>query len=419
MIKYFEELENRENQYLQLIEESMFKNINIPINVLPLEFYKKYENLFSILLDLDVLYIKTLDNNQFPVFLNNNFYPDCDLDAFYYFYINNEDDISNCLTIKGKNRMDFLVKLFNENYKDSDFLEQYIFAILDLFFINRHMKIHWDKYNVENYLSSTMIIAKYQNRLPLHVEKLIQQVLKEIKTFEIEITIKPYNPINFKLPNCWYITPYKHLYNSMGIRGHKEANLIYPFYYTILRDKRSPNPLPYLKSIQKIKQNEFITSNEYEEYLNLKYDFPCVYPDSYYNLDSLNKIFYRHTRKRCYNPKLVNLIIGFESVHAGIYDFFYQLRQYSSNYERDLTFLKSLNFNDMLVRCCGFHKVTSLPDKIITTSLINYEEEFREYIEKDWKIDFLPPIIINKSKGMLEEYPEEFLTIRKILKKYK
>ena len=105
-------------------------------------------------------------------------------------------------------------------------------------------------------------------------------------------------------------------------------------------------------------------------------------------------------------------------MHAGIYDFFYRFRQYSSNYEQDLIFLKGLDFNDMLVKCCGFHKVTSLPDKIITTSLINYEEEFREYIEKGWKIDFLPPIIINEEKGILEDYPEEFLTIRKILKKY-
>ena len=211
---------------------------------------------------------------------------------------------------------------------------------------------------------------------------------------------------------------YKHLYNSMGAGGHKEANLIYPFYYTILRDNQNPNPIPYLKSIQKLKQNGFITSTEYEEYLNLKYDFPCIYPDSYYNLDSLGKIFYRHTNKKSYNPQLVNLIIGIESAHAGIYNFFYRLRQYSSNYEQDLIFLKGLYFNDMLVKCCGFHKVTSLPDKIITTSLINYEEEFREYIEKGWKIDFLPPIIINEEKGILEDYPEEFLTIRKILKKY-
>lgn len=418
MIKYFKELEDRDSQYLQLIEESRFKNNNIHVNFLPLEFYQKYGSLFSILSDLDVLFIKALDSDYSQTFLNDDFYDEYDFDYFYSSYINGEDDISMYLTIKGKNRMDFLVKLFNENYKDSDYLYQYISAILDLFFISRNKGIYWNRYKVKNYLSSTLTIAKYQNRLPVHIERLIQQALSEIDKYEFEIPIKPYKPINLKLPNCWYITPYKHLYNSMGAGGHKEANLIYPFYYTILRDNQNPNPIPYLKSIQKLKQNGFITSTEYEEYLNLKYDFPCIYPDSYYNLDSLGKIFYRHTNKKSYNPQLVNLIIGIESAHAGIYNFFYRLRQYSSNYEQDLIFLKGLYFNDMLVKCCGFHKVTSLPDKIITTSLINYEEEFREYIEKGWKIDFLPPIIINEEKGILEDYPEEFLTIRKILKKY-
>ena len=322
------------------------------------------------------------------------------------------------LTSKGKNRMDFLVKLFNENYKDLDYLYQYISAILNLIFISRSKEVYWNRYKVRNYLSSTLTIARYQNRLPVNIESLIRQALSEIDKYEFEIPIKQYRPINLSLPNCWYITPYKHLYNSMGANGHKEANLVYPFYYTILRDNQNPSPLPYLKSICKLKQNGFITSNEYEEYLNLKYDFPCIYPDSYYNLDTLGKVIYRHTHKKSYNTKLVNLIIGIESAHAGIYDFFYRLRRYSSNYEQDLNFLKELDFNDMLVKCCGFHKVTSLPDQIITTSLINYEDEFREYIEKGWKIDFLPPIIINESKGTLEEYPKEFLTIRKILKKY-
>lgn len=418
MIKYFKELEDRDSQYLQLIEESRFKNNNIRVDFLPLDFYEKYENLFSILLNLDVLFIKTLDNNQQQTFLNDDFYDGYDFDYFYSSYINDKEDISMFLTSKGKNRMNFLVKLFNENYKDSEYLYEYISAILDLFFISRSKEIYWNKYKVRNYLSSTLTIAKYQNRLPVHIESLMQQALIEIDKYEFEIPIKQYTSINLNLPNCWYITPYKHLYNSMGANGHKEANLIYPFYYTILRDNQNPSPLPYLKSIRKLKQNGFITSNEYEEYLNLKYDFPCIYPDSYYNLDSLNKVIYRHTNKKSYNPKLVNLIIGIESAHAGIYEFFYRLRQYSSNYEQDLIFLKGLDFNDMLVKCCGFHKVTSLPDKIITTSLINYEEEFREYIEKGWEIDFLPPIIINEEEGTLEDYPEEFLTIRKILKKY-
>ena len=75
----------------------------------------------------------------------------------------------------------------------------------------------------------------------------------------------------------------------------------------------------------------------------------------------------------------------------------------------------------MLVRCCGFHKVLSIPEefypiKTIVTSVINYEEVFREYIEKGWKINFVPPIVLNKELGKLEEYPEEFLTVRKVLK---
>lgn len=417
MIKYFNELEDRENQYLQLIEENRFKNRNINITVLPLEFYQKYKNLFLILLDLDVLYTKTLDNSEQQVFLNDVFDGGYDFDYFYYTYINDNDDISDYLTTKGKNRIDFLVRLFNNNYQDLDDLHQYISAIIDLFFINRSQEIYWDKYRVKTYLSSTMVVAKYQNRLPKDVEELGQQALSEIKNYQVEIPEKPHKSVKLNLPNCWYITPNKDLYNSMGTDGHKEANLVYPFYYNILRDSLIPNPLAYLKSTQKLKKKGFITSAEYDEYLNLKYDFPCIYPDSYYNLDSLNKFFYRQTKKKSYNPRLVNLIIGIESAHAGIYDFFYRLRKYSNNYEEDLSLLKELDFNDMLVRCCGFHKVSSLPDKIITTSLINYEEEFREYLERGWTIDFLPPIIINEKKGILEEYPQEFLTIRKILKK--
>ena len=43
MIKYFKELENRDNQYLQLVEESRFKNNNIRVDFLPLDFIKNME----------------------------------------------------------------------------------------------------------------------------------------------------------------------------------------------------------------------------------------------------------------------------------------------------------------------------------------------------------------------------------------
>lgn len=417
MIEYFKELDDKENQYLRLIKENKFKSYIIDINHLPLEFYKKYKNLFLELADLDVLYKKQLDCGQTKLFWNSDVYQEYGFENFVSMYINGYDISDYSLTPEGVKRLDFLVKIFKSNYNEYNFeqLYDYILSLVNLFVIDSRPVI-CHKNQIKEYLSSTMIVAKYQNKLSKNVEKIIIEALNELKKYKIEIPIEPYNPINLKLPNCWYITPYKHLYNSMGPKGHKEANLIYPFYYDILRDKKTPNPLAYFKSIQKTKDDGFITYSEYDSYLNLKYNFPCIYPDFYYNLDAMSKVRYRITFKRSYNPTLVQLIIGIKSAHAGLYNFFNQLKRYSDNYERDIELIKKLNFDDILVRCCGFHKISSLPEKIITTSCVNYEEEFREYIEKGWKIDFIPPIIINKDLGTIEEYPEEFLIIRRILK---
>lgn len=68
--------------------------------------------------------------------------------------------------------------------------------------------------------------------------------------------------------------------------------------------------------------------------------------------------------------------------------------------------------DDFLVRCCGFHKISSVLDKTITTSCINYEEEFKEYIEKGWHIDFIKPIVFNEYTKRLEEYSDEALLIK-------
>ena len=58
-----------------------------------------------------------------------------------------------------------------------------------------------------------------------------------------------------------------------------------------------------------------------------------------------------------------------------------------------------------------------MQEKTITTSCINYEVKFEEYIKKGWNIVFIPPIIIDEDNHNVIHYPEEFLTIRKILKK--
>jgi len=418
MIKYFKELENREEQYLHLLEESMFKNHVLEIENLPPEFYQKYMNLFLRLLDLDVLWEKTLGSMQSTKFFNEELYTGYDFDLFYSDYMNGWG-MDGYLTEEGKNRLDFLVEIVKGNTLKNDWYDElynYVDAVVDLFLLNKRIRA-WNKYAVRTFLKSTKVVAKYQGKLTEKEEKEIEEALEEIEKYTIKIPLKRYLPVDFKLPNAWYITTNKHLYNSMGKRGHKEANLYYPYYYTILRDKRNPNPKGYLNSIRKIRENGFITASDYEEYLNLIYEFPSVYPEEYYGFNTLAKIVYNHTGKRSYNPNLINVIVGIESAHAGIYEFFQELRKTSNDYERDLKRIRELDFNDMLVKCCGFHKVSSVLEKTITTSLVNYEEEFREYIKRGWKIDFIPPIIISEATHTIEEYPEDFLTIRKILKK--
>lgn len=74
------------------------------------------------------------------------------------------------------------------------------------------------------------------------------------------------------------------------------------------------------------------------------------------------------------------------------------------------------DIGDILVRCCGFHKIESTLEKTITTSCVDYEIQFEEYIKKGWKIQFVSPIIINQKLGEVEKYNNDFIVIRKVLK---
>ena len=71
---------------------------------------------------------------------------------------------------------------------------------------------------------------------------------------------------------------------------------------------------------------------------------------------------------------------------------------------------------DILVRCCGFHKVESKVNKTITTSDVNYEKEFLEYIDKGWNIKFIPPIIIRKDLGIVSVLDVESPLVKRYLK---
>lgn len=292
----------------------------------------------------------------------------------------------------------------------------YFITIYDHFNYSDNV-IQCSKQSIINYLVSVKKMAKFQNKFDKETEKLYEDALDYLKNYKIKIFSSTDKSIKMELPNAWYITPYNHLYNTMGPGGHKEVNLIYPFYYSIVRDDKIKDPLDYLKEIRKTMEEGWIDMNAFHSYTNLIYSFSTIYPEQYYELDDLEKSTYNFLDKRTYNPRIVQLIIGIKSAHAGLFSFFWDLKKNSSNYYDDLEILKQLSLEDILVRCCGFHKISSVCEKTITTSCINYDEQFREYIDKGWKIDFVKPIILNDSTRRLEEYDDYFLTVRKILKK--
>lgn len=418
MIKYFKELENSNKQYLNLIDTRILYKKDIKLNFLPLDFFIKHKFLFNRIKEYDLLYE---NNDQLKLYTNpENIEKDFDFD-FDWMYRHYE--YSGILEIQesglSKHGIEKIYELEYELIKNNAkmSIEYFHLVIEELFNKNRVFKTTF--YSVYDFLNNSYQIAKKQNKLNNNDELLFKSAFKDLQKYIFKIPTKEFEPIKMYLPNSWYITPYNHLYNTMGPNGHKEANLIYPFYYEIVRDDEVCSPLPYLKSIKRILKNGYINAITFKSYTNLIYNFISIYPETYYNLDNLEKIRYRQFDKKTYNPKIVNLIIGIESAHAGLYNFFYNVKNNSKNYLEDLEYIKQFNLDEILIRCCGFHKISSICDRTITTSCINYEIEFKEYIEKGWKIDFIKPIIFNQYTKRVEEYPDDFLVIRKILKNNK
>ena len=346
---------------------------------------------------------------------------DVPLEWIFSSYINGYGLDNSGLSRNGINKMNYLRDDFNKRYVIEQYFEDfenYFMAIFDQFFY-ADRGITSSKKNVLSYLNSAKVMAKYQGKLRKEDEVIFDDAIRFINRYKIELLHKDFEPVKVYMPNSWYITPNNHLYNTMGPNGHKEANLIYPLYYDILGDDRIEDPYVFLKQVKKIFNQGFIDKSTFDNYTNLIYDFISIYPEYYYTLSDYEKVRYRMFDKKTYNPKVIKLIAGIISAQAGLYSFFNYLKLNSSNYYEDLAYIKQFRIDDILVRCCGFHKISSVMDKTITTSCINYEEEFREYIKRGWKIDFVKPIILNSSSKKVEEYPEQFLLIKRMHSKNK
>lgn len=397
MIEFYKELEDRKNQYLTFFENNDKNNYKLEVNSIPLNYYQTNLELFNIIRNLDLLYMNTVSWNFDKVETFTFF--DVDEIANKYLAGSNLEtcDISNSF----KCVLDFLLTKFNysasgDNYYD--YLYQYVTSILNIYLLNSKIFLNDRKALIE-YFTAVKTVARFQGKLSLTIEKKINQKINELNNHKLIISAKS-KKIQFLLPDSWYITPSGELYNSMGETGHKEANLKYAYMDEIEQNlsKKSTSKY-YLKKVSIINSNGFITHLDYKEGLNLVYNFPGF------------------DNNKSYDKQLIKLILGIYNAHICFYKFFEELKEKSSNYVEDLNYIEELGMEDLLVRCCGFHKISSQTTKTITTSCIDYENQFGNYISNGWHIDFIPPIIINENKGRLEECPKESLVIRKILKK--
>lgn len=372
MIKYFQELEDRQNYYLPLINTKDRGVLSVSNFTIPHSFFAKYQDLFTNSHSFIHMY-KNFDINKY--FIENigigNYDEICD--------ISNEYE-------KIAEELDWVIDDYNKiNVKLSD--------------------IEWYFKFIERILYLFSQIYKERKE---YYENLRKKYLKALKEFEKFTTIK-YNPIredNIYLTDAWFITQNKYLYNTGGKDGHRGTNLIYSYQKIkeyILNNRKIDNN--HFELAKDIKSKKYITSNQFKIYLNY--------------LSQPNYLTKIEGSPVTYENHIVNTVLGIVNARACFYEFFKKLQEQCTNPVVELNKIIELtndDIGDVLVRCCGFHKIESQLYKTITTSCINYEYEFSEYIKKGWKIHFVPPIIINHQKKIVE-YPNDFLSIRKILKK--
>ena len=56
MVRYFKELEDPNNYYLDLINTRLYSETNIDLKILPSEFFEKYNYLFFIIKNFNLLF---------------------------------------------------------------------------------------------------------------------------------------------------------------------------------------------------------------------------------------------------------------------------------------------------------------------------------------------------------------------------
>lgn len=375
-MKYIQRLEKRNEFYLPLIDKYENGIVNCSCKI-PLSFYSKYKRLFEESKSYISLF-KLMDIDKY--YQKNSFQSD-----EYY-------------------------------TKAGDNLSEYYSIDEELYWIDTEWnKIDFEIVVVESLFSIVIRILKLAKDIYPHNKEIYDKSLVKYKEAFVElkrIGSITYNKDTVKykrvyLPDSWFILPNKTLYNTGN--GHKGTSLVYDFENVVVKHFVKGKNLNGLSSsyydlAKKIKKDGF-TESQFRNYLNLCYS--PVYTDL------------SHEIPTSHEKNTLDHIVGVVMAKSYFYHFFENMQNNCLDPVKELDKIKRMTNNDLvdiLVRCCGFHKVESKVNKTITTSDVNYEKEFLEYIDKGWNIKFIPPIVVRKDLGIVSLLDVESSLVKRYIK---
>lgn len=248
----------------------------------------------------------------------------------------------------------------------------------------------------------------------LTTQKKLDESRKELREINVIEIPEQTNGIKYRFPNSWYITPNGYLYNTGS--GHQEGELTYPFYNIIRELLRIGDEVPNIKLYDRIVETlkrGYVTQDEFDMYANLIYKVPTILtPEVEHAMEQMKNILkmsYGERLKmeiphyaRTYQRNIITLQIGYYAAKTALFNSFVKLND--SKHKRDIiNTLSTLRFDDMLIRYCNFHKISSVEDKTITTTSINAIESFKEYLDNGWNLDIVPGIVYDEQKDELVE----------------
>ena len=324
------------------------------------------------------------------------------------FWIKNVNLFTNLRKIDNLIELLFYEMMENKNrlYYFDDY--EKLSVIFDYFNKEEYEEMKKEKDNLQLKTSDLKIVLEYykvciEGLLEIYPDlscfltttiKMIDDALKELdKKRFIQI---PYNnSVMYTFPNAWYITPNGYLYNTGS--GHKQGNLSYP-YEDILDRLKNSQEVPLVDNRNKIRnilKRGYVEVVEFKNYANLEYEIPTVITTDSSPLYQLRK---------SYQKNITTLVIGHLAAEESLYRSFFRMN--SSNYKQQLALYFSLNkiaLDDVLVRYCGFHKISSVVDKTITTSSLNAVDDLKLYLDKGWTIDIIPGIVYDRVKDKVED----------------